>query len=122
MPVQGVWSAICPRCGRWDLEPPAFAVVKSFERKEVLATRGLLDTPVWVEENYFDKTLRPAGWRALARRTVPAWRVRLHDGREIEITQQGLIELFEAARNPTVETFCPFCGAKMKKFFIQHIP
>jgi len=113
---QGVWSFRCPNCGRWDLEPPKNNIVSEREIEQVL-----VEDWGWVPKEAKHE-YEALGYEVYDERVTTEWTVKLHDGTLKRLTQNLLMEWWNALANPTVVRECPFCGRTLQKRWISHTP
>ena len=116
MVTQGVWVFSCPKCGNWETEPPKHSVISKREIEQVFVSGW-----GWLEKDFYKEELKSKGIPIKSRKTIE-WTVKLADGRKVKVTQDLLIQWWQALANPTTTSICPFCGSTLRKRWVRHIP
>jgi len=122
--MEGVWIFWCPKCGNWEFEPPAKNIISVTEIEEVYVPARRVNAAGWgwVDRNFYERKLKPLGYRYTLERKIKRWKVRLSNREVKEVTQTQLMELWDTLANPTVTARCPFCNSVMRKRWVSHHP
>jgi len=121
---EGVWIFECPKCGNWEIEPPAKYVISVNVEEQVYVPARSINSAGWgwVDRDFYERELKPLGYKAKQERVTKRWRVRLASGKIMEITQTELMELWDTLANPTVTSRCIFCNSVLRKRWVPHHP